>query len=173
MFENFVFYSISVLILTFAILTILLKNIYYSLLSAMLVFILTSIIFYLLGSEYNAVIQFAIYGFAVPVIIALAVMFTGGENIKKSDNALEKKMVILLIGTIFTLSVVYLVLTSYAIVPESFNIISESSAGNSYNIPDLFSKSLYSKYVFAFEVFSLILTLVAAGLTIFKRGKNA
>ena len=56
------------------------NNIFYSLLSAIIVFFIAGMFFYVLGSEYNAVIQIAIYGVAVPVIHGLAIMFTEKEN---------------------------------------------------------------------------------------------
>ena len=80
-----IFYIASVLIIGFAFGSMIMKNIIYSLLCAIMVFFSASIIFYMLGSEYNAIIQAAIYGFAVPIIIGLSIMFTTGkqENKKK------------------------------------------------------------------------------------------
>ena len=170
MHEQIIFYLTSVILLIFAVLTLKLKNILHSLLCAMIVFFMTSVLFFIIGSEFNAVIQFAIYGFAVPVIIGLAIMFTGTNFNKK--KSLDKSSSLLLVGTLFALAVIYLVLTSYAIIPESFNIISDTSMNSVYGIK-IFSKGIFVRHVFAFEIFSLILTLIAAGLTMFKRGKNA
>ena len=74
-----IFYIASALIITSACISMFAKNIIYSLLAAILVFFSVSVIFYMLGSEYNAIIQAAIYGFAVPVIIGLSIMFTTGK----------------------------------------------------------------------------------------------
>ena len=63
------------------------KKIFYSLLCAITVFFLAGFFFYVLGSEYNAVIQIAIYGIAIPVILGLAVMFT---NLKKDESVINK-----------------------------------------------------------------------------------
>ena len=54
-----IFYSAAFLMLLFAILTLSFRNIFYSLISAIVVFFFAGMFFYLLGSEYNAVIQIA------------------------------------------------------------------------------------------------------------------
>ena len=71
-----VFYPAAAVMLLFALLTIKFNNIFYSLLSAIVVFFLAGMFFYVLGSEYNAVIQIAIYGVAVPVILALRIVYS-------------------------------------------------------------------------------------------------
>ena len=81
-FNPLVFYSIATILMVFAILTITFKNIFYSLLSAIIVFFATGIIFYILGSEYNAIIQIAIYGVAIPVLFLFAIMFTSHKENK-------------------------------------------------------------------------------------------
>ena len=78
-----IFYPLAIMLILFAYLTISLKNIFHSLLSAILVFFITGVIFFVLGSEYNAVVQIAIYGFAVPIVLGLAIMFT---NLKKEEK---------------------------------------------------------------------------------------
>ena len=80
--NSIIFYSASFIMLLFAVLTLCFKNIFYSLISAIVVFFFAGLFFYLLGSEYNAVIQIAIYGVAVPIILGVAVMFTNlkGNN---------------------------------------------------------------------------------------------
>ena len=88
MYNEIIFYSASFLIVVFGILALFFKNIFYSLLSAICVFFITAIFFWLLGSEYNAIIQLAVYGFAVPVILGLGIMFTdtGKNDIQNGKN---------------------------------------------------------------------------------------
>ena len=175
-----IFYSLSALILISAGLTIKFKNIFYSLLSAMTVFLLVGVLFYILGSEYNAVIQVAVYGFAVPVILGIAIMFTNMKPEKeKTENSEEKlfqktnrmKYFICLICGLFILALFYLVMTSILITPDSFNYMGEASVSQ-YEILQAFGKGIFIKYVWAFELLSVILTIIAAGLTIFKRAKK-
>ena len=60
-----IFYSASVLITIFALLALFARNVVYSLLAAVVVFFFGALFFYLLGSEYNAIIQAAIYGLSL------------------------------------------------------------------------------------------------------------
>lgn len=169
--NDIVFYCASFLILLFGILTIAFRNIFYSFMSAILVFFMTAVIFFLLGSEYNAVIQLAVYGFAVPIILGLGIMFT---NLRKDKPVKlgfsNSKYGIILICGIFILAIIYAVLISLLSVPEIFSPqIVFSEFANQHNNFMIFSKGIFTKYVWAFEIISIILTIIAAGLTIIKR----
>lgn len=163
-----IFYSLAALILIFAGLAIKFKNIFYSLLCAMTVFFLVGAIFYILGSEYNAVIQIAIYGVAVPVILGLAIMFTDTKTPNKNKSSGRIKSALFLACGIFLLGMIYLVMTSLVIIPQGFNI-TEPLYSNSNEVIRTISNGIFVKYVWAFELVSLMLTIVAAGLTIFKK----
>ena len=168
-----IFYTASFLILIFALLSIFLKNIIYSLLCAVMVFFTASIFFYMLGSEYNAIIQAAIYGLAVPVIIGLSIMFTTGKR------EVQKHFILPLIIMIF--AVFFFLLFSDSIVisnirlPDSFHFM-EIQQFNSYDVLSEFARGLFIDYVWAFELLALLLTIIVAGFTLFKvrkgRGKS-
>lgn len=171
MYNEIIFYSASFFILLFGILTLVAWNIFYSLMSAILVFFMTSILFWLLGSEYNAVIQLAVYGFAIPVVLGLGIMFT---NLRK-DRPVKlgfsnSKYGIILVCGIFILALIYMLLISLLSVPEIFSTqIVFDEFINPHSNFIIFSKGIFNKYVWAFELVSLILTIAAAGLTIIKR----
>ena len=167
MFNEIVFYSSFVLIILFGFMTIWFKNIFYSLLSAIAVFFLTAVLFYLLGSEYNAIIQLAIYGFAVPVILGIAIMFTNmnSSSLKEETNL---KYLLFLICGLFILALIYLIMTSYAVVPDSF-MDNPSEISNAFDNISVFSKGIFVKYVWGFELISLILTIIIAGITVILR----
>ncbi|MBQ7126366.1 NADH-quinone oxidoreductase subunit J [bacterium] len=171
MFDNIVYYSSAILIILFSILSIRLNNIFYSLLSAIVVFFIAGILFFLLGSEYNAVIQIAVYGFAIPITLGVAIMFTSGKKINKNQDLTNKsnqKYITYLLAGVFVLALFYLTLTSLVIIPDSF-IIQKTDVITSFNNLNIFANGLFTKYVLAFELMSLILTIVVIGLTIFKR----
>ena len=163
-----VFYIASFLILVFALLSMFLKNIIYSLLCAVMVFFTASIFFYMLGSEYNAIIQAAIYGFAVPVIIGISIMFTTGKN--KSGGESTLSLIMLVAGALFIMAFIYVIMISLSMLPDSFHIM-EAVPFNSYDVISEFARGIYIDYVWAFELLSLLLTIVIAGLTLFK-GRN-
>lgn len=163
-----IFYPLAFLLVIFSLLTISLKNVFRSLLSAIVVFFLVGLLFYILGSEYNAVIQIAIYGIAVPIILGLAIMFTNLKKEDKEDRPKNLSYLLVLTAGLFILTLVYLVLTSLALVPYGFDI---ADVGTTISVQTIsaFGQGIFVKYVFAFEVISLILTIVVVGLTMFRR----
>ncbi len=160
-----IFYIASFLIITFALCSMFLKNIIYSLLCAIMVFFTASIFFYTLGSEYNAIIQAVIYGIAVPVIIGLSVMFTTGKNKTQKSSVLP---LVLAIGTaLFVMAFVYVIMISLAMSPDSFHFM-DIQQFNSYDVISEFTRGIFIDYVWAFELLSLLLTIIIAGFTMLK-----
>lgn len=167
-----VFYPAAILMIIFGFLTICFKNIFYSLLSAIMVFFLAAVFFYILGSEYNAVIQIAIYGLAVPVILGVAIMFTNLRD-KKTDEkrSTALKFTMFLTGGVFILALIYLMMTSLVVIPDGFNI-SDSAGSNPISAMHAFGNGIFVRYVWGFELLSLILTIIVVGLSLFKRRRH-
>ena len=98
-------------------------------------------------------------------------MFTSGKKINKNQDLTNKsnqKYITYLLAGVFVLALFYLTLTSLVIIPDSF-IIQKTDVITSFNNLNIFANGLFTKYVLAFELMSLILTIVVIGLTIFKR----
>lgn len=161
-----VFYPAAVVMILFALLSIKFNNIFYSLLSAIIVFFIAGMFFYVLGSEYNAVIQIAIYGVAVPVILGLAIMFTEKENRKTLKQ--KSNLWIYITATLFALALIYLTIASFSMNAECLNISDKINVEVNKSLW-IFGQGLFIKYVWAFELVSLILTIIVGGLTIFKK----
>lgn len=159
-----IFYPSALLMILLALFAIGLKDIFRSLLCAIAVFFLAGLVFYVLGSEYNAVIQIAIYGVAVPIILGLAIMFTSHGISKNKTKASNLKYVIFFTSGLFILAITYLVLTSLVISPSGFNL-SEQIGGTTIQTISAITSGIFVKYVYAFELFSIILTLIVIGLT--------
>ena len=73
------------------------------------------------------------------------------------------------------MALVYIIMISFVSVPEIFStqIIFDES-GNTFGNLSIFAKGIFTKYVWAFELMSIILTIAAVGLTIIKRvGRKA
>jgi len=164
-----IFYIVSLLIIGFSLLSMFLKNIIYSLLCAIIVFFSTSILFYILGSEYNAIIQAVIYGFAVPVIIGLSIMFTTGKN-TESKRGLTLPYITVLAGAIFILALIYVIMISLAMMPDSFHF-TDIAQPNSYEVISAFARGIFMDYVWGFEILSLLLTVIIAGFSLLS-GEN-
>ena len=132
-------------------------------------FFTAALFFYVLNSEYNAVIQIAIYGVAVPVVLGLAVMFTKHQELKDQivKNSNSKHWEILL-GCIFISVLVYLVMTSLITNPQGFDI-EVLSNNTSMQVMQTFGHGIFVKYVWGFELVSIILTIIVVGLTLFSK----
>ena len=165
-----VYYPSAILMIIFLFLAIKFKNIFYSLLSAIVVFFFAGFFFYVLGSEYNAVIQIAIYGIAVPIILGLAIMFTNlsRNNNEKNLKVSDFKYVIFITSGVFVLALIYLILTSLVVNPIGFNI-GEVMDNSATQVINTFSQGIFVKYVWSFELVSLILTIVVVGLALIGR----
>lgn len=165
-----IFYPASFLLILFSILSIGFNNIFKSLLFAIGVFFLVGFLFYILGSEYNAIIQIAVYGIAVPVVLGIAIMFTNTKALDFKKEASNLNYVLILTIGLFILAIVYLVLTSLTVTPNGFNF-SEELGTNSLQLISAFGNGIFVRYVWAFEILSIILTMVVVGLTLFKGEK--
>ena len=163
-----IFYPLAFSLIIFAVFTICAKNIFRSLLSAIMVFFITGLLFYILGSEYNAVVQIAIYGVAVPIVLGLAIMFTNLKKNEKEEKKSNFKYLLILTAGLFILTLVYLIMTSLVIIPVGFNTLEEVGVSVVQSI-SAFGSGIFVRYVWAFEIVSLILTIIVVGLTMFRR----
>ena len=159
-----IFYPAALIIIIFSILSIFSKKIVYSLISAIVVFMAAGLIFYLLGAEYNAVIQLTIYGLAVPILLAMAIMFTDVRNEKNTIVTGARKFVIITAVLLIAMSVVYL--TAIAINLTAIPIFSDANTNlNSFRIFDAITDGFFTSYLIAFELFSILLLAVVAGVS--------
>ena len=165
-----VFYLASFFIIVFALLTLFAKNVIYSLLSAVMVFFFGALFFYMLGSEYNAIIQAAIYGLAVPIIIGVSIMFAPTSG-KVKDKSFVTPYVTFMSAALFVLSFVYLVLMSLAMMPDTFRVMDVFQV-NAFDAIKSFAKGIFINYVWAFELLSLLLTVVIAGIGLLRTDKR-
>ena len=160
------FYISSIGIILFALVSLFVKNIIYSLLWAILVFFFGAVIFFILGSEYNAIIQAAVYGLAVPIIIGISIMFRG-KPVKNENTSANFTLsyIVLMCAGIFILAFVYLIMMSLVMAPNTFHFV-ELAHITSFDNISAFAKGIYINYVWAFELISLLLLIVVAGISI-------
>lgn len=168
-----IFYIASILIILFAIFTLCAKKVINALLASVVVFFLGALFFYVIGSEYNAIIQASIYGFAVPIIIGVSILFENKKNREDSEtniNSSIKKSSLLsyltiLFSGIFVLAFIYLVMMSLVMTPDTF-YLTEPAQISAFENLKAFANGIFVNYVWAFELISLLLTIVIAGIGI-------
>lgn len=165
--KSLIFYGFAGAILLFAVLSIFSMRILYSLLAAVCVFFATAGIYFLLGADYNAVIQIAIYGIAIPILFVLAIMFTSDKLDKKTYITLKPRFFFSFIGIgILFLSLVYLIATSLSLRSnEAWITLRQTVVINKYQMFNAISDGFFINFVFAFELFSILLLIVVVGIS--------
>lgn len=165
--KSLIFYGFAGALLLFAFLSIAAFRILYSLLAAVCVFFLTAGIYFLLNADYNAVIQIAIYGIAIPILFILAIMFTAEKVDIKTYITLKPRFFFsfMSLGILF-LSLVYLIATSLTLSSNSAWVKQKQILFvNKYQMFHAISNGFFINYVFAFELFSILLLIVVIGIS--------
>lgn len=165
--KSLIFYGFAGAILLFAVLSIFSMRILYSLLAAVCVFFATAGIYFLLGADYNAVIQIAIYGIAIPILFVLAIMFTSDKLDKKTYITLKPRFFFSFMGIgILFLSLVYLIATSLSLRSnQAWVTLRQTLVINKYQMFNAISDGFFINFVFAFELFSILLLIVVVGIS--------
>ncbi len=165
--KSFIFYSFAGVIILFAILSIFSFRILYSLLAAILVFFATAGIYFLLGADYNAVIQIAIYGIAIPILFVLAIMFTSDKLDKSTYITIKPRLFFSFFGLgILFLSLLYLIFISLNLSSNSAWLLDKQTMFiNKYQMFYAISNGFLVNYVYAFELFSLLLLIIVVGIS--------
>lgn len=165
--KSLIFYGFAGAILLFAVLSIFSMRILYSLLAAVCVFFATAGIYFLLGADYNAVIQIAIYGIAIPILFVLAIMFTSDKLDKKTYITLKPRFFFSFMGIgVLFLSLIYLIATSLSLPSnQAWVTLRQALVINKYQMFNAISDGFFINFVFAFELFSILLLIVVVGIS--------
>lgn len=165
--KSLIFYGFAGAVIAFAVLSVFSPRILYSLLSAVCVFFASAGIYFLLGADYNAVIQIAIYGIAIPILFVLAIMFTSDKLDKQTYITLKPRFFFAFLGFgVLFLSLIYLMATSLSLNSNSAWILQKQTMFiNKYQMFNALSDGLFVNYVFAFELFSILLLIVIVGIS--------
>lgn len=165
--KSLIFYGFSGAIILFALLSIFSLRILYSLICAVCVFFAAAGIYFILGADYNAVIQIAIYGVAIPILFILAIMFTSDKLDKKTYITFQPRFFFsfLGLGALF-LSLIYLIATSLSLNSNSAWILQKQTMFiNKYQMFNALSDGFFTNYALAFELFSVLLLIVIVGIS--------
>lgn len=165
--KTLIFYGFAGAIILFALLSIFSFRILYALLSAVCVFFASAGIYFLLGADYNAVVQIAVYGISIPILFVLAIMFTAEKLDKKVYLTLQPRFFFsfLGLGALF-LSLIYLIATSLGLSSNvAWIMLKQTMLINKYQMFHALSDGFFVNYVFAFELFSILLLIVVVGIS--------
>ncbi|MBR1908429.1 NADH-quinone oxidoreductase subunit J [bacterium] len=172
---SIIFYLSAFLIVFGALAAIFAKRIVHSLILAVIVFFTVGILFLILNAEYNAIIQFAVYGVAIPILLVFAIMFTSYKNEKNVYLAFDSRFVLAFISLVlFVLTVFNILLISSSVIDWLFTPQSALNI-NRYEMFNAISNGLYIKFFFSFELIALFIFIVIVGLStlnLFREKRN-
>lgn len=165
--KSLIFYGFAGVIILFALLSIFSFRILYSLLCAVCVFFATAGVYFLLGADYNAVIQIAIYGIAIPILFVLAIMFTSDKLDRSIYISIKPRFFFSFLGMgVLFLSLIYLIVTSLSLNSNAAWILQKQTLSiNKYQMFNSLSDGFFVNYAFAFELFSILLLIVVVGIS--------
>ncbi len=165
MYEQVAFYLFSVLTIGLFLVTVLSKNILYSMTALAAGMVMISGFFFLLGADFLGVVQLIVYVGAVMALYAFAMMFFDATRDVKEKN--PNGAWIFLLGGMVALMMV--LIFSAPIFSENIQAIYPSIAGATN--PQSVGLVLFTKYLVPFEVAAVML-LVAMIAGIILAGKK-
>lgn len=138
------------------------KRMTYTLLWAMMVFLMIAGLFLLLGASYNAMVQFLIYVVAIPVLIAVSIMLINSNN-KENTFFRGKYSLWVLTGVFFLVLIIgeFLSLNN-----DFFEIIKNCSVYvNTYSDLSSVTRNILGGYPVLFLEFASGIVLTIIGLS--------
>ena len=172
--KSLIFFGFAGAIILFALLSIFSIRILYSLICAVCVFFATAGVYFLLGADYNAVVQIAVYGIAVPILFVLAIMFTSDKLDKQTYLTVKPRFFLSFFGLgVLFLSLIYLIATSLSLSSNSDWIMQKQTMFiNKYQMFSALSTGIFVNYALAFELFSVLLLIVIIGISTLNLSKE-
>ncbi len=166
--KSIIFYGFAALVLIFAMLSVLSKNILYSLLFAVIAFFSVGGLFFSLSADYNAVMQIAVYGAAVPIIFLFAIMHTSHIENSSINLSLSPRFFIALISS----SLLFMILWYSVKFALNFNknligfFNPSKNIIGSYDSLIAVAKGLYVDYSVSLILFALIILTLVIGISV-------
>jgi NADH-quinone oxidoreductase subunit J len=163
--ETFVFFFLAAVIVVSAVLVVAFRNPVYSVISLLVMFFHMAALFVSLHAEFLAAVQIIVYAGAILVLYLFVVMLL---NLKHDDSYQRQVWIGVGLGALALAEVIYLVVSAgigstlslrgapMAGAPQTTSAVPQ---GNTEMIGSL----LYTKYLFPFEVASLILLVAMIG----------
>lgn len=157
------FYIVALSLLLMAVCVVLAPRIIYSIVCAFATFVLIAFVYFMLNAPFNAAVQLAIYGVAVSILFAFAVMMTGYHKEKNLYIAIAPRTLLAAAGIFFTfLSMVIFAVEDYQ--TEFMNSLITAKISAVFDTTFTIAKTIFTDYVFAYEVLSVFLLIAVVGV---------
>ena len=167
----FLFFIVSIIIITSSLLVILSKNPIHSVLFLILVFFNTAILFLFSGAEFLAMILLIVYIGAVAVLFLFVIMMLDINTAKLRQGFLNYLPIGLFVGFIILLELLYVISQSKLIFLTK-NITENKITNEIFENTKIIGNVLYTDYFLLFQLSGIILLVAMIGailLTLRKR----
>ena len=167
----FLFFIVSIIIVTSSLLVILSKNPIHSVLFLILVFFNTAILFLFSGAEFLAMILLIVYIGAVAVLFLFVIMMLDINTAKLRQSFLNYLPIGLFVGFIILLELLYVISQSKLIFLTK-NITENKITNEIFENTKIIGNVLYTDYFLLFQLSGIILLVAMIGailLTLRKR----
>ena len=168
----FLFFIVSILIITSSLLVITSKNPIHSVLFLILVFFNTSILFLFSNAEFLAMVVLIVYIGAVAVLFLFVIMMLDINIAKLRQTFLNYLPIGLLVGFIILLELIYVVSQSKLNFTETISTNNNNISNQMLDNTKAIGNILYTDYFLLFQISGIILLVAMIGaifLTIRKR----
>ena len=159
------FYFISALSVTTALMVVLSRNAVYSAVLLVITFFLLAVQYLLLEAYFLAVLEVLVYAGAIMVLFVFVIMLLNVGNEKKLPKLMQfQKALSVFLVVVFFIGVSLLVM-------NGSNELHVTSVPSSMGNVSTLGTALFSKYLFPFEIASLLLLVALIG-TVFLAKRN-
>ena len=162
-----IFYIISVIIIFSSIAVIFTKKIMKSVFFALVTFICFGLLFFFLNALFNGVIQISIYGIALCILFAIAVMLTNNNEEETHKIKFSPTIILAFSGVIMILSSILIFLKETMMYDSVFKTyINSSHILTSLDNTKQLSSELLTHNLYSFELLGLYLLIVLIGILV-------
>ena len=162
-----IFYIISAIIIFSSIAVIFTKKIMKSVFFALVTFICFGLLFFFLNALFNGVIQISIYGIALCILFAIAVMLTNNNEEETHKIKFSPAIIFAFLGVIMILSSILIFLKETMLYDSVFKTyINSSHILTSLDNTKQLSSELLTHNLYSFELLGLYLLIVLIGILV-------
>ena len=162
-----IFYIISAIIIFSSIAVIFTKKIMKSVFFALVTFICFGLLFFFLNALFNGVIQISIYGIALCILFAIAVMLTNNNEEETHKIKFSPTIILAFSGVIMILSSILIFLKETMMYDSVFKTyINSSHILTSLDNTKQLSSELLTHNLYSFELLGLYLLIVLIGILV-------
>lgn len=161
------FYIISAIIIFSSIAVIFTRKIMKSVFFALVTFICFGLLFFFLNALFNGVIQISIYGIALCILFAIAVMLTNNNKEETHKIKFSPAIIFAFLGVIMILSSILIFLKETMLYDSVFKTyINSSHILTSLDNTKQLSSELLTHNLYSFELLGLYLLIVLIGILV-------